>query len=84
MITMTLAKMKREGARGLMIVPAWDNAPWMGELKKMADKVEVLRDPVRQMFAGRRKMNAKWGMMVAEVNLQGSRASRQPEGRCMT
>ena len=71
MVSMTLAKMRREGARGIVLVPAWNSAPWMAELLSMADKVETYDDPIRSMLAGRRKMNHKWRLLVAQVNVAG-------------
>lgn len=77
MMSATLGKMCREGGRGLVLAPAWMGATWMAELKRMADRPHVMKEPVRSLFAGRRKMNAKWELMVAEVGLEGLRPSRK-------
>lgn len=37
----------------------------------MATRVTILWDDARRLFAGRRKMNELWSMVVAEVNLEG-------------
>lgn len=37
---------------------------------RMADKVTVLKDRVREIWAGSRKMNERWGLLVAEIGLK--------------
>lgn len=57
MMSETLAKMRREGVRGIVLAPAWDGAPWMPKLSAMVEKVELAKELVRMMFSGRRNMN---------------------------
>lgn len=43
----------------------------MRELKAMEDRVTMMEDPLRTMFAGSRKINYKWKLLFAEVNARG-------------
>lgn len=69
---MALSNMKREGGKGLVLVPALEGATSMKTLRKMSKRVMILHKPVREMFAGRRKLKPLWGLAVAGVGLRHS------------
>lgn len=43
----------------------------MGELRALKSSIRLLKQPVREILAGRRKINEKWDLIVVEVNMPG-------------
>ena len=70
LIAMTVLKMRREGARGVLLVPDWGGAPWMAQVRTMATRSWVWEPGGgREIWAGRRAMQGKWKLRVVEVGL---------------
>lgn len=70
LIAPTVAKMKREKAKGVIVVPNWPGATWWPALMGLSNKSWVVRqtDP-RTIWAGRRALNPQWSLRVVEVGL---------------
>lgn len=70
LIAMTVLKMRREGARGVLLVPDWGGAPWMAQVRTIATRSWVWEPGGgREIWAGRRAMQGKWKLRVVEVGL---------------
>lgn len=81
LVSLTLAKMRREKARGVLVVPNWLGAPWMEGVKEMGVRIRVHRAAgLRDIWAGRRRRNSSWSLLDAEVGLRswgGGRGGRK-------
>ena len=70
LISMTVLKMRKEGARGVLLVPDWGGAPWMAQVRELSSRSWVWEPGGgRDVWAGRRSMQEKWKLRIVEVGL---------------
>jgi hypothetical protein len=70
LIRATVRKMRRERARGVLLVPDWEGAPWMAQVLALGSKFWVWA--VREgwdVWTGRRSVEPNWRLRMVEVGL---------------
>ena len=70
LLGITLSKMAREGARGVVVVPLWIETQSVARLRRMADRVvELHPSPGSPLVVGARTGTAQCPLLLAEVGL---------------
>lgn len=70
LISLTVLKIKREGARGVLLVPDWGSAPWMASVMALGEKFWVWEaGQGRDVWAGRRNVQSQWRLRVVEIGI---------------
>ena len=75
LLGLTLAKVAREGGRGVVLVPLWIETSYTARLRRMADpgSVQILRPaPNRPLVAGARSGTETCPLMLATVGLKST------------
>lgn len=71
LLGLTLRKMARENARGVVVVPLWLETEATARLRRMADAVTVLvPEPGRPLVVGARDGSERCPLLLAEVGLR--------------
>lgn len=69
---LTLAKIQREGVRGIVVVPYLLDSPYISRLKRMADAVAILRpERGKVLVAEARPGTEECPLLFAEIGLKG-------------
>ena len=70
LLGITLSKMAREGARGVVVIPLWIETQSVARLRRMADRaVELRPTPGSPLVVGARTGTDKCPLLLAEVGL---------------
>ena len=70
LLGVTLSKMAREGARGVVVVPLWIETQSVARLRRMADRtVTMYPEPGAPLVVGAREGTATCPLLIAEVGL---------------
>lgn len=78
LLGMTLAKIEREGGRGVVVVPLWMETSFTARLRRLADSAQILTPtPGRALVAGARSGTATCPLLLATIGLTvGERTTR--------
>lgn len=72
LLGLTVAKIAREGARGVVVIPLWVETSCTARLRRLADSVQVLLStPGRPLVTGARFGTAACPILLATVRLPG-------------
>ena len=70
LISATVTKMRREKARGVLLVPDWGGAPWMAQVMALSTRSWIwTAGQGREVWTGRRSIEEKWRLRVVEVGI---------------
>ena len=77
LLPLVVRKLETERGAGVVVAPRWTAQPWYHRLMRLADRVHVLEAGVEPegLFQSEKRVNPRWGMVVAEVNVQGGTIS---------
>lgn len=70
LISATVRKMRKEKARGVLLVPDWEGASWMPQVMALACRSWVWEaGSGREVWSGRRAIQPRWKLRVVEVRI---------------
>lgn len=75
LIGATVRKLRNTQAPAILLIPDWPRQGWHREAIQLASRWNRLPHPAQEAWAGHRRINPKWSLLMLEVNL-GSRDVR--------
>jgi len=69
LVSLTLLKIAREGAKGVIVLPNWPNQIWYPAACAMIQNWIQLQHVGREAIVGHRRVNPKWRVMAGLVNM---------------
>ena len=70
LIPATLHKLQETRAPALLLIPKWPRQGWYHKALQMASLVQELDAAPQEIWAGHRRLNQNWKLLLAEVNLE--------------